>query len=526
MSLISLTKPANPTAVLSTLIKKLNIRVSPFTLKQDLEMHPDFPSLLALSDCLNSWKVAHEAYRINKKDYKAEDLSFPFIAHLTENGGQFMLINSIKDGQVHYSDQEEANGTVSEEQFLKRWDGIILYAEKDENSGEANYTNNLIKGWLDAARLPFIVLVLLIGIFTAVNYNGGDWSYLALLGIKVAGVVVSGFLLMHSIDANNPFIQNLCSLGKKNNCNTILKSDAAKVTSWLSWSEVGMFYFAGSLICLLVNPASFGLLAWLNLACLPYTLYSIGYQIKIKNWCVLCCSVQILLWLEAGAFLVQSNYVADFQAPVIISALISFLFPIAIWSFIKPFMLKAGQTKPLNQQLKKFKYNSDLFQQLLTSTPRYSVPDELMPVVLGNPEAKTVITMVSNPFCGPCATAHKALDEWLVDRSDIQLKIVFTTANHEDDARTKVSRHVAALSLLEDKSIVGDALNDWYAQSNKKYESWAVKYPATFNGEMNAVTERQKEWCDLTEITFTPTILVNGYKLIEPYRLEDIKYLV
>lgn len=40
--------------------------------------------------------------------------------------------------------------------------------------------------------------------------------------------------------------------------------------------------------------------------------------------------------------------------------------------------------------------------------------------------------------------------------------------------------------------------------------------PISFNGEINAVTEKQKQWCDMTEIAFTPAILINDYKLIEP----------
>ena len=113
---------------------------------------------------------------------------------------------------------------------------------------------------------------------------------------------------MQSLNANNPFVKNLCSLGGKNDCNAILKSDAAKVTSWLSWSEVGFFYFFGSLLSLLLASSSLPLLAWLNLFALPYAIYSIAYQYRHKNWCVLCCCVQALLLLEALAFLSNQNF--------------------------------------------------------------------------------------------------------------------------------------------------------------------------------------------------------------------------
>jgi 3'-phosphoadenosine 5'-phosphosulfate (PAPS) 3'-phosphatase len=140
--------------------------------------------------------------------------------------------------------------------------------------------------------------------------------------------------------------------------------------------------------------------------------------------------------------------------------------------------------------------------------------------------AETVITMVSNPFCGPCAVAHQRLETWLSQREDLQLKVVFTTADHDDDLRTKVARHVIALSMLDNKDLTKRALDEWYAQPSKKYESWAAKFPVVLNGEMDRVTKKQKEWCEMAEISLTPTILVNGYKLVEPYTLEDIKYLL
>src|SRR5471030_1680876 len=126
-------------------------------------------------------------------------------------------------------------------------------------------------------------------------------------------------LLMQSIDANNPFIQKLCGEDNKN-CNAILSSKAAKINEFLSWSEVGFFYFAGTWLALLFNSAHIAMLqalAVLNIVALPYTFYSIHYQWRVaKQWCVFCCAVQALLWLEFFAFLPylsQSLYNQDYK---------------------------------------------------------------------------------------------------------------------------------------------------------------------------------------------------------------------
>ena len=518
-------KKHNAISVLEKLISCLKIRVSSTTITNELMEHPDFPSLLAVSDCLSAWKIPHEIYKVDIEENKLKDLSFPFIAHFDKHGEQFVLISSIYNDKVRCSN-EKGTYSISSSEFLDKWDGILLYAEKDLQSGEPNYKRALFKSWLQKAGIPFLLLILLGGIFNSIDYISINWTYTTLLGIKFAGIFVSILLLIHSVNANNPLIQNLCSLGKRNNCNAILKSSAAKISSSLSWSEIGMFYFTGTFICLLLAPDSISILSWLSIGCLPYTIYSIGYQLKVKNLCVLCCTVQLLLWMEASIFIYRGNFQLELIHFDFGTIILCFLFPIATWIFIKPFIVKAEQVEPLKLQLKKFKYNSEVFNQLLTAQSHYSVSDDLMPVTLGNPNAQTTITMVSNPYCEPCASTHKTLEDWLSFRDDIQLKIIFATANHDEEDRTKVAKHVIALSLLSDKNIVKDALNKWYSQNIKKYEHWAEEYPVDVDDNMDVLMKRQKDWCEKTEVNFTPTILINGYKLVDLYNLDDIKYLL
>lgn len=527
MKLLQPTK-SNLESVVLSLIKTLKADVTENTVGTCLLAHPETPSLLALSDCLTGWNIENQAFYIPREDYDVNDLLFPFVAHFPEKGGRFVLIRSIESGVVRFSDEQQKNSTMPEAEFLKRWDGIALHAETTAASGEKDYRQNQFKYLLQGMILP-VGLILLISVFLLVFYNQGvSWSAIPLPLIKLSGLAISVLLLIQSISSNNPFVQNLCSLGGKNNCNAILKSDAAKVTPWLNWSEVGFFYFAGSFLSLLVNPASVIILAWLNLLALPYTIYSISYQYRTKNWCVMCCAVQALLWLEFLTDLTSGNLNLNIDlSPFNIALLIiCFLSPIVIWSFLKPFFLASAQLKPIQQQLKMFKYNGDLFKQALTNQPRYAVSDELLPILVGNAGADTVITMVSNPFCGPCGSAHKTIEEWLHTRDDIQLKVIFSTADHDHDSGTKMARHITALSLLKDQQVTEKALNAWYGQTNKKFEDWAEQYPVTVADEVASVTEKHRAWCKMAEISFTPTILINGYKLPAPYRLEDLKYLI
>ncbi|MES2652237.1 MAG: cysteine peptidase family C39 domain-containing protein [Bacteroidota bacterium] len=518
----------NAVWITAQLLKSMSVKFSLTGLEEKLEAHPDYPSMVAISDCLTEWQVANEALRVPKEHFK--DLPLPFIAHCNVNGGTFILVHGREGIQIRYSDEKKQNSLMQEKDFVQRWSGVVLLAEADEDSGEPGYKQNIWKDRLTLAKTPLLIILLITLLGLTLDYNSLTLGYSLLLLINLVGLGISTLLLINSVDANNPLVQNLCSLGGKNGCNAILKSDAAKLTSWLSWSEVGFFYFSGSFLALFLIPSSISFLAWINFLALPYTLYSIGYQYRNSNWCVLCCAVQALLWFGfITAFSTdllswnRINLPSLYLLPLLV---LCFLLPIVTWAVFKSFFTTSIQFKPIKQQLKKFKYNGELFNQVLVNQPRYAVGDDLMAAVLGNPEAKAVITMVSNPFCDPCASAHKTIDEWLRYRDDLKLNIIFTTADHQDDEKTKVSKHISALTRLNDPKLLENALNDWYAQGKKKYETWAKKYPVSFNGDMDVVTARQREWCDMAEIAFTPTILVNGYKLPHPYQLEDIKYLI
>jgi hypothetical protein len=73
---------------------------------------------------------------------------------------------------------------------------------------------------------------------------------------------------------------------------------------------------------------------------------------------------------------------------------------------------------------------------------------------------------------------------------------------------------------------VKQALNDWYEQKQKNYEAWAKLYPIALNGIEYQKMEQQKAWCQLAEVTATPTLLLNGYRLPQLYQLTDLKYML
>ncbi len=522
-------KISNSAAVTYQLLDQLHVKVNKSTLSVNLESHPEFSSLLAISDCLTDLNVDNLIYKVDVKSYDQSDLSFPFITHFSRGRGKFLLVRGIYNHVFSLSDERNKDLRLSEKEFLASWDGIILHAKSNEKSGEKNFYQNKIQISLQQATIPAFLITLLSVFVFLFNLNTFHWSALLLCLIKLLGVTIGIFLLMQSINANHALIRSLCNVTGKNDCNAILNSKAAKLTSWLSWSEVGFFYFSGSFLAALIFPISLPALSWINLLALPYTVYSISYQYRMKNWCVLCCVVQVLLITEAIIFSLRPDswsFSSFFPSNLLIPFFLCFLLPILTWALLKPFFLKAFKIAIVQQQLKYIKYNNHVFMSFLTNQTYYKVDNEMMPIIIGNSNAETVITVVSNLFCSPCADAHHFLDQLLKQRDELQLKIIFFNGNKHDNSHKNIVQHIMALSVLEDRSVVQEALNDWYSQHDKKQESWIENYPIKITEAVETAFIKQKIWCEMAEITFTPTILVNGYKLPEPYRLEDLKYLI
>lgn len=522
----------NSLSVIQYLLKYLKIKITKTSLVKELQKHPNDLSLLAISDTLSHWHIANAAYRIGI--YNLPALPLPFIAHVSSNGGEFVLIEKIGDHFVTVSNEHFKNYQIDKVQFEKEYTGNVLVAEASPEAGEKDYKKKREEEIISDLRLPFILSgIVIVFLLTAWTHTftiiAPTWREITLIMIKICGVITSILLLIHSVDDHNPFIQRLCTGGRGSNCNSILSSKAAKITSFLSWSEVGFFYFTGSLLSFLfegnnVIPS----LAVINLLCLPYTIYSIWYQFfVVKQWCPLCCTVQALLWLE---FLILSPYLYSdifFLSSLTTILVIGFSLPVLSWSLLKPWIMKSRETQSIKQQLKRFKYNIELFRKLLLDQPRQEVPDAANSVMLGNPDAEKVITVVSNPYCQPCSKAHIALEQCLDGRQDVKLQIVFSTSNEEKDRTTKVVAHIMTLFKQHDMNRAKKALDDWYSQKQKDYEGWAKTYPIGVEAEeVKNSLAIQKEWCKKAEVRGTPTIFINGYRLPDLYLPEDVRYFI
>lgn len=521
-------------------LKLLKVKVNPATVDETLQNHPDWPSALCISDAFNKWNIPSGAGKIEPN--QINKLPVPFMAYTHNREYPLSIVTQVTDTTIEvYSGNYSKAIIKNKEDFLKSWTGIYLIAEPGEHSGEKEYEKNkrknLISALIPASLFALIIILSLFSVYNQISNNqianptGVYLQYVILL----TGAVVTSLLLWYEIDKTNPLLQKVCTGIAKGNCNAILTGRQAKLLSWLSWSEIGFFYFTGGLLVLLFAGSdvtnTISLLGWLNVLALPYTVFSVYYQWRVaKQWCVLCLAVQALLVL-GGINVIANNYLTPIFAlsiSFLTKNILLYLLPVLLWYVVKPYVLRLQQAKNTKREYLRVKFNTEIFETLLKKQKHISVITEGLGINLGNANATNTLIKVCNPYCGPCAKTHPKIDKLLEEIPNLKVKIIFTTPNQPEQRAYKPVSHLLAIN--EQGNTGGNiklALDDWYLADKKDYEVFATKYP--MNGELakqGYKMEAMDKWSKEMEIQFTPTLFINGHQLPDAYNIEDLQYFL
>jgi uncharacterized membrane protein len=527
--MLRITQPKdNAIVVTHQFLKTIGAKVTLDTVEETLTAHPDYPSLLSITEALNEWKIENITASVRTERFA--ELDYPFLTYLTTDGGIFVMVKSIKDTVIEWSDGISTK-TEKLSAFASNCNGVILMAEAGPQSQETDYAANRTKEVLSTIRLPFIATISMLLTASLFYYRfSADFSYNFFLITKFSGMLISSILLWKSIDNTNVFIQNLCQTNSGTDCNRILNSDAAKITSWLSWSEMGFFYFAGSLIALLIEPTTIFPLYYSGVIAIAYSVWSVYYQAFVaKQWCTLCLMIQFIVLVEFAISLfslLTLDHTPYYQLHSLWLLLSGFLAAIILWMFFKPFFQSRHEIDLVKKELRRFKNSTGIFLNLLHNQAlmKYISPGARA-IIWGNPVADHTITIVTNPLCQPCANAHKTIHQLLASNPNLNCQVIFSISGSNQDKREIIAK--AILSFPEEQQ--AEALNRWFEDQEHNIEKWQGYHDSTKKSQINAILANHYEWCEASQIKATPTIYIDGFKLPEIYRLDELgsilKYL-
>lgn len=263
-----------------------------------------FKNLFGLSRALQQFGVESRGLKFTDKPSVA-NLPTPFLAQV--HGG-VVIVDKITSGTGASVEYDTIHGRKTQPlaDFLESFTGVVLQSRPDPGAGEKDLTEHRFVQFADRVKMPVLVVLLaLLAVFGSVRSGVWDsvWKVLV-FAFDIAGVAVCYLLWLKTNGVKSKVADSMCGLTTEHGCDKVLDTRLSSFLGIFKWSEVGMGYFAVSLITLVIFPHMWGTLALLNACCLPYTIWSVSEQkFVIKAWCTLCLTVQTLLWCLFVAYL-------------------------------------------------------------------------------------------------------------------------------------------------------------------------------------------------------------------------------
>ena len=507
----------------TSILKALNVK---FTYRHSNKLYKEHPhknNLFGLSSMLSEYQVENAGLQIDKKDL--ELLETPFIAQAFND---LVLVEEIRDKQVKYL-WRDVKPRIDIEKFVKNWTGVVLVAEKSDASREPEYTRHQFQSlYFTVLKILLLLSVVFLAglIFRSFGFHGNLLQTLVPLLLNIAGIVVCVMLVQKEVNVHSRYADKICSLFKKSDCNNILESNSAKLFGLIGWSEVGLGYFISNLIIILFAPGLYLYCVLINIVALPYSFWSVWYQwFKAKQWCPLCLMVQALLWslfignLALGSIALPQFAVADMAATAAV-----YLLPFTCISLLIPVLQEYNENINAKQEMNSLRMKSDIFSTMLHKKERRDFGLEYSDIILGNPGADLLVTILTNPHCNPCARMHKRVENVLAKaKGRICVQYVFSSFYKMEDS----AKFLIGVYQNFPKEEALRIYDEWFAGGKHDRDAFFAKYPQDLTAApLLAEFEKHVQWKENSKLEATPIVLINGYELPMEYMIEDILYFM
>ncbi|WET03953.1 vitamin K epoxide reductase family protein [Flavobacterium sp. YJ01] len=485
-----------------------------------VQSHPDYPTLLSISDTLNFFSIENFAAPVGFE--QIEMLPDSFIAVLKDDNGKNAPYFIEKKQASFLSYKGKKPVEYDRTQLQQRWGGIVLLAEKPAEIESASKNNYSL-------LLPALSLILL-GIL---YYDaGGSLSGKIFIIFPIIGLLFSIAALKDLFGAKSALIARFCNISADASCETILNSNKWKLFQFLNFSSLSIVFFAAQFISLFVfmlagSPNDYFIIQKALLLCsLPAIALSLYYQKMVeKKWCPICLAI-------IAALLAELLYIETvFESPSAVSArsvlLSALLFSVTafIWPLLKQMLAERNDLQEKNFKAARFIRNYKLFKIVLQSKPRLDVLQGS--IQLGNPDSSIEITIITNPFCGYCKDADALLGRILkLHGEKLKINVLMgIDIEKEADEKKLLLRSLMAIYLENGEKAYSEALANWFEEKN--INGWLQQYKMDFDiSKIDALFARQSAWCRNNHFQLTPTLFINGYHYPKVYDRQNLEYFI
>lgn len=484
--------------------------------------HPHKYNMYGLKKMLDVYGVKTIGVHVDNKDLS--ELTFPCIFHIDED---FVVGLDYNANTVKIL-QHGKEVTCPKDIFQQSWTGNALVVEETTEAMEPDRRKHRFDELISMIKKYSIpMMLILVAVIAIVN----NWLYITIFDIgrillSFSGILVCIMLMEKQLFGESRYGDRVCSLFHQADCNSVLDGPMSKIFG-ISWSEIGLGYFVANIMLLSLFPASSFFVAIINWVAMLYGMWSVYYQWRIaKSWCVLCVIVQVIIWIM-GLTAIISYMTVPYAFGLGDSLLSCMVFAITILAVHHSASARIADQERVRavQRYRSLKANGDVAKVLIEKGEYYKTTLDDSSIIFGNPAAKILVTILSNPHCNSCARMHKRVEQFLkMNEGDFCVQYIFFPFNKElEDS----SRYLISCYLDNSKEEALRRFTLWYAKEKFDYKK-VIKANET-NIHTQAVEdemEKHKRWRNKTSLVATPTILINGYKLPDEYELEDLAMIV
>lgn len=504
--------------ILENFLDALDISYTKRFTRNLFEEHPHKNNMYGLKKMLDVYGVNTLGVYVEKK--KLSELNFPCILH---THGDFVIGLSCDANTIKFL-QHGKETTLTHDVFSKTWTGNALVVQETTNATEPDYKEHQRDELISNAKTYSIPVMLVLAVIIGLV---GNWESINIFEIirillSCSGIFVCAMLMEKQLYGESRYGDRVCSLFHHADCSSVLDGPMAKVFG-ISWSEIGLGYFAANILLLVLIPSSSEFVTVINWIAMLYGIWSIYYQWRVaKSWCVLCIIVQTIIW-AMGIIAAMPYFTTPFMFSLICSLQSCIVFTISIVVVHQYASACTTEKECVHavQRYRALKANGDVAKALIEKSEYHETTLSDSSIIFGNPNAKIRLTILSNPHCNPCARMHKRVERLLsMKEKEICVQYIFSSFNEtlEDSSRYLIYCYIS--------NHIDEALRklaSWYAKDKFDYERILKNNVEHLHTEeIENEMEKHRNWRNRTSITATPTILVNGHILPEEYVLEDL----
>ncbi|WAC03636.1 vitamin K epoxide reductase family protein [Lacinutrix neustonica] len=454
------------------LLRKNKIKIDSKELNFQIQSHPSYPSLHAITGVLSHFNIENLAVEVPVNENTLLQLPNHFLAQVkTPEGHVFVLVNN---NGVNYTlvFNRKKSKRVSAQTFLLEFTGIMVAVEKDENNVSIKKSNH-------NKILVSFLLFLFITLFFITNKNPFDIIHFVL---SVIGVGISLLIVQYDLGINSKIVDSICSQeSKTTNCETVLNSKGAYLLKSFKLSDISFIYFSAisfAWFLLSIAKIEYNPIITISIITIPAIIYSLYYQAFVaKSWCILCLTVVSILILQAALFPFIDISISNISPLSVLLIVFSFIATTSFWVFIVLKLKNEQDFNKLKIESIKFKRNFELFNTLLEKNETVDTsilnPSE---IIFGNKKAHLNITIITNPFCGHCKSVHHLVEDLLkVYARDVKMRIRFnmSTENEKSDVVRITSRLLEIYHTEGEKQCL-EAMHSIY--NEPKADKWLSKW--------------------------------------------------